>query len=104
MKDIEARMRELTEQFITRSITRREALAAARERLVRAAPSEGRDEIMRLAHSLGGVAGLFGFDEIGQLATRLDEECRDTAISDARIDALCGELLTLLDALPHQRR
>ncbi|WP_281407682.1 Hpt domain-containing protein [Mesorhizobium sp. B2-4-6] len=70
-------------------------LAELKAIALQAAPLPGNDPLIRLAHSLAGAAGTFGFAEISTWASALEtlliEQAEDGAVR-AALDALIAEI------------
>lgn len=83
------RMARLRERFIARSRGDREALVAAFER-------QDREALRRLAHSLSGAGGIFGFPEVSRRAAEL-EQAIDRALPFDTLRELLAALLDEID-------
>lgn len=80
----------LRQRFLARCADQLVELRAARE-----APLPGNDSLIRLAHSLAGAAGTFGFPEISARASALETllvEQADGGAVGAALDALIAEI------------
>ncbi|RWF25640.1 MAG: histidine phosphotransferase [Mesorhizobium sp.] len=80
----------LRQRFLARCADQLAELKAARE-----APLPGNDPLIRLAHSLAGAAGTFGFPEISAKASALEmllTEQADGGAVGAALDALIAEV------------
>lgn len=64
--------------------------------IVRAGPSE--PELPRVIHRLAGVSGMFGFDDLGVLAQRLDAQ--DTGPSEGDLALLARALEAAVGVQP----
>jgi len=86
----------LRQRFLARCADQLAELRAARE----GAPLPGNDPLIRLAHSLAGAAGTFGFPEISVRASALEtllvEQADGGAIGTA-LDALIAEIERALE-------
>ena len=91
MTSFDERLTELRAKFIARSRSERAALAAASERGDLA-------EIKRVAHSLAGSGGLFGFPEISVAGQDL-EAALDYGADAELLKPKCEALLRQLEAL-----
>ena len=89
MNDFDTRMAELRVRFAARA-------AGQRAELESALAAGHRDELRRLAHSLAGSAGIFGFPQISADARALEEAVDEGATMDElrRLAALLLERLT----------
>ena len=71
--DFEAHFRDLRERFKARLVERLEMLRTATRVWSEAPHDENSLKTIRsLAHDLAGSSGTFGFDELGELAARLE--------------------------------
>ncbi|WP_244672835.1 Hpt domain-containing protein [Mesorhizobium sp. 131-2-1] len=80
----------LRQRFLARCADQLAELKAARE-----APLPGNDPLIRLAHSLAGAAGTFGFPQISARASALETllvEQADGGAIGAALDALIAEI------------
>ncbi|MFN3388742.1 MAG: Hpt domain-containing protein [Allosphingosinicella sp.] len=91
MSDFDARMAQLRARFLDRA-------AAERAQLVEAMAADDAAEIRRIAHSLSGAGGVFGFPAISASAQQV-EETLDGPPDPAALDRLCRALLDALDAV-----
>lgn len=57
------------------------------------------DELIKLAHSLVGASGLFGFPELGEMAFRLETLMRTPGYAEADFDRLSADLVDELARL-----
>ncbi|MCA0010865.1 Hpt domain-containing protein [Mesorhizobium sp. B292B1B] len=83
----------LRQRFLARCADQLAALKATRERS--AAPGTSGDALARIAHSLAGAAGTFGFAEISARASALEAlliEKEHEAAAEAALDALIAEI------------
>ncbi|EHH09629.1 Hpt domain-containing protein [Mesorhizobium amorphae] len=81
----------LRQRFLARCADQLAELKAARE----GAPLPGNDPLIRLAHSLAGAAGTFGFPEISARASALETllvDQEDASAIGAALDALIAEI------------
>lgn len=88
MNGFEDRMAQLRARFVTRATRERDELKAARTR-------GDRQEMRRLAHSLSGAGGLFGFPDISEAAEQL-ERAIDRGEEGAALQTHAGLLLDRL--------
>ncbi|WP_224544801.1 Hpt domain-containing protein [Mesorhizobium sp. CA16] len=82
----------LRQRFLTRCA---DQLAELKAIAHQATPLPGNDPLIRLAHSLAGAAGTFGFAEISARASTLETlliEQADGASMRAALDALIAEI------------
>ena len=91
MTAFDDRLRELRQRFIDRSRSDRDSLVAA-------LAADDRLELQRLAHSLAGAGGLFGFPEISDAGQRL-EDALDESAEAVEVLAAGEALLRKLEAL-----
>jgi HPt (histidine-containing phosphotransfer) domain-containing protein len=70
MTDFEARMAELRARFLQEA-------GKERERLIEAFRDEDHAAMRRIAHSLSGRAGMFGFPEVSERAAALETAVED---------------------------
>jgi HPt (histidine-containing phosphotransfer) domain-containing protein len=90
MTGAEDRMARLKHRFVERSRGDREAL-------VKAFGGVDREELRRLAHSLSGAGGIFGFEAISQCAARLEHGI-DREEPPERLRELLDALLQEIDS------
>ena len=91
MTAFDDRLRELRQRFIDRSRLDRDLLTTA-------LATNDHPEMQRLAHSLAGAGGLFGFPEISDAGQRLEDALDENA--DAGDVRAAGEaLLRQLESL-----
>jgi HPt (histidine-containing phosphotransfer) domain-containing protein len=86
MTDFDARMAELRTRFLQEA-------GKERERLVEAFRDDDHAAMRRIAHSLSGRAGMFGFPEVSERAAALetaveDEPAQLRAAYDALLESL----------------
>lgn len=89
MSDTEAQMQKLRQRFQARAGSDRVAIMTALE-------AEDRPRLLHLAHGLAGVAGIFGYVDIGVRASAL-EEAVEAAAADADVKELGKALIEALD-------
>jgi len=89
---IEAGMTVLRGRFMERLPARLDELAAAFAAFPEAGGEEASAHMARLAHSLAGAAGTFGFEALAAAARRLDACLRDPANPRARVAAGLAEV------------
>ena len=88
MSDAEVQMQKLRQRFQARAASDRSALISALE-------AGDRSRLLHLAHGLAGVAGIFGYADIGGHASAL-EEAVELGADDAAVKALGQELIEAL--------
>ena len=88
MSDAEAQMQKLRQRFHARAASDRSAIISALE-------AGDRSRLLHLAHGLAGVAGIFGYAEIGGHASAL-EEAVDAGVDDAAVKPLGQALIEAL--------
>lgn len=91
MTAFDDRLRELRQRFVDRSHSDRDLLKIA-------LAANDRPELHRLAHSLAGAGGLFGFPEISDAGQRL-EDALDESAGVEGVRAAGEALLRQLEAL-----
>jgi HPt (histidine-containing phosphotransfer) domain-containing protein len=85
----DARMEQLRLRFQARA-------GEDRARLEESVAGERWDEILRIAHGLSGIAGVFGHHEVGE-AAQLVEEAIDTGLGPEGVRPLCAALIERLE-------
>jgi HPt (histidine-containing phosphotransfer) domain-containing protein len=93
MADIDARLAAIAERFAAQAAETAAEIGVALDR-------EDRPELARLAHSLAGRAGMFGYGAIGDAARRV-EEAVDAGVSGPELAGLTRDLLGHLAELNH---
>ncbi len=84
-------MARLRDRFITRT-------RADRENLTAAYAAGDLPELRRLAHSLSGSGGIFGFASISEAAANLERGI-DCGKGDGQLESLLAALLTAIDSI-----
>lgn len=69
------------------------------ERKVASDPRARDGELVKLAHSLVGAAGIFGFQDLGDIAFKAESLLRETGYSEEEFAAAIGDLNNHLTAL-----
>lgn len=94
------RIAQLRQLFIERS---KGNLTEIRQLLDRRQIPDERDDadsqLAKLAHSLVGASGIFGFPHLGESAFRLETALRDPGCGDAERETLIADLVGLLEGL-----
>ena len=88
MKHVHEQVERLKGKFVLTAPDRATALQDANA-------AGDRDAILRIAHSIAGTAGMFGFDDIGRQAVDLEAEVRGGGDVSGSVDALAGALRAL---------
>lgn len=96
--DFQARIAQLAARFVVRTADDRAQLSAAVDQM-ESAPEIARQTIRDIAHRMAGIAGIFGFDEIGVLAADIDNAARAEAIDDQLLLRSCRRLISMLEKL-----
>lgn len=91
MTAFDARMAQLRARFLDRA-------REDRARLVSAMAAGDTGEIRRIAHSLAGSGGVFGFPEVSACARRVEEKA-DGPLDTAGLERICRALVDALDRL-----
>ena len=89
MSDTEAQMQKLRQRFQARA-------ASDCAAIIKALEAEDRPRLLHLAHGLAGVAGIFGYVDIGVRASAL-EEAVDVGAVDADVKELGQALIEALN-------
>ena len=88
MSDAEAQMQKMRQRFHERAASDRSAIISALE-------AGDRSRLLHLAHGLAGVAGIFGYADIGGHASAL-EEALDAGVGDAAVKEFGQALIEAL--------
>ena len=88
MSDAEAQMQKMRQRFHERAASDRSVIISALE-------AGDRSRLLHLAHGLAGVAGIFGYADIGGHASAL-EEALDASVGDAAVKEFGQALIEAL--------
>ena len=88
MSDAEAQTQKLRQRFHERAASDRSAIISALE-------AGDRSRLLHLAHGLAGVAGIFGYADIGGHASAL-EEALDAGVGDVAVKEFGQALIEAL--------
>ena len=91
MNEFELRLQQLRDRFMERASQERRSLAEALQ-------VPDRETLRRIAHSLAGNGGIFGFPEISAAGLRLE----DALDAEADWEEICRLGKALIDLLPPQ--